>query len=377
MLLRKYDLKITKYVVLCIIAMVAATFGYSPLALANEISLTLIYSSNTLGEVEPCFTCPEAGENGGLPRRAHFIKTVRTEAKDLLILDAGDALAIDYFSRAGEREKARKRAEVVLRLYEKMGYEALNIGDTDIGLGIQYLKNLQKRVRIPFLSANLKDRKTRKPVFNPYLIKDIGGAKIGIIGLLTATIPSYLQKETTNYLMEEPVKAALDLMQGPMVHCSHIFVLAHLNPSEIESLAKQIPDISIIMGGQDRSFVFPKKINQSIVVQTDAFGFHVGKMNLRLVKRSSEWVDVLPRALLQKNIEEIQRKIANSRDEKETKNLSELREKLIDQQRRLPDAKGKNTYENFLTLMHPKMESAEEVERLIESSRDQLRRPIP
>jgi 2',3'-cyclic-nucleotide 2'-phosphodiesterase (5'-nucleotidase family) len=162
-----------------------------------------------------------------------------------------------------------------------------------------------------------------------------------------------------------------------MSHCSYIFVLAHLTPSEIESLAKRAPDISIIIGGQDRSFAFPKKINQSIAVQTDAFGFHVGKMNLRLVKRSSEWVDVLPRALLQKNIEEIQRKIEDSRDEKETQNLKELREKLIDQQRRLPDAKGKHTYENFLTLMHPKMESDEEVERLIESSRDQLRRPIP
>jgi Mg2+ and Co2+ transporter CorA len=100
-------------------------------------------------------------------------------------------------------------------------------------------------------------------------------------------------------------------------------------------------------------------------------------MNLGLVKRSSEWVDVLPRTLLQKNIEEIQRKIEDSQDEKETRNLKELRERLIDQQRKLPGTEGKNIYENFLALMHPKMESDKEVESLIESSRDQLRRPIP
>jgi 2',3'-cyclic-nucleotide 2'-phosphodiesterase (5'-nucleotidase family) len=339
--------------------------------------MTLIYTSNNLGEVEPCLTCPEAGENGGLPRRAHFIKTVRVEAKDLLILDAGDALAIDYFSRASEREKARKRAEVVLRLYEKMGYGALNIGDTDIGLGMEYLKNLQRRVKIPFLSANLKDRKTGKPVFNPYLIKDVSGAKIGIVGLLTANLPPYLQKEMVNYLIEEPVKVALNLVQGPMSHCDYIFVLAHLPPSEIESLAKSLPGISIIIGGQDRSFVFPKKVNQSIVVQTDAFGLHVGKMNLKLLKRSSEWVDVTAKGLLQKNIEEIQRKIEDSRDEKETKNLKELKERLIEQQKKLPEAEGKNTYENVLALMHPQMESDKEIENLIESSRDRLRRPVP
>jgi 2',3'-cyclic-nucleotide 2'-phosphodiesterase (5'-nucleotidase family) len=330
-----------------------------------------------MGEVEPCSTCPEAGENGGLPRRSHFVNTVRKEVKDLLVLDGGDALAIDYFSRKSEKEKARKRAEVVLRLYEKIGYDALNIGDTDIGLGVEYLKNLQKQVRIPFLSANLKDRKTGKPVFNPYLIKDVGGAKVGIIGLLTANVPSYLQKEMMNYLVEEPIKVAINIVHGPMSHCSYIFALAHLTPSEIESLAKRVSDISIIIGGQDRSLVFPNKISRSIVAQTDAFGFHVGRMNLRFTSRSSGWVDVLPKTLLQKNIEEIKRKIEDPQYEKETKNLKGLRERLIDQQRKLPDTEGKNIYENFLTLMHPKMESDKEIENLIELSRDQLKRPIP
>ncbi|MGQ9648388.1 MAG: hypothetical protein ACUVWO_17850 [Thermodesulfobacteriota bacterium] len=365
-----------KIVRINLILILVSLIGFSQ-SQGEETAITLIYTSNNLGEVEPCLTCPEAGENGGLPRRAHFVKTVRKEAKNLLVLDAGDALAIDYFSRASEREKARKRAEVVLKLYEKIGYDALNIGDTDVGLGIDYLKNLQRRVKIPFLSGNLKDKRTGKPVFNPYLIKDMGGARIGIIGLLTPSLPTYLQKELANYLIEEPLKVALNLLQGPMSHCDHIFVLAHLPPSEIESLAKSLPGISIIIGGQDRSFVFPKKINQSIAVQTDAFGLHVGKMNLRLVKRSAEWVDVLPRALLQKNIEETQRKIKNSQDERETKNFEELKERLIEQQRKLPDPEGKNTYENVLALMHPKMESDKEIKNFIESSRDQLRRPVP
>ena len=345
--------------------------------LANEASVTLIYTSNNMGEVEPCSTCPEAGENGGLPRRSHFVNTVRKEGKPLLILDAGDALVIDYFGRESEREKARKRTEVVLKLYEKIGYDALNLGDTDIGLGVEYLRNLQKRVKFPFLSANLKDRKTGKPLFNPYLIKDVGGAKVGIIGLLTANVPSYLQKEMMNYLVEEPIKVAINMVNGPMSHCSYIFALAHLTPSEIMNLAQRVSDISIIIGGQDRSLVFPNKISRSIVAQTDAFGFHVGRMNLRFTSRSSGWVDVLPRTLLQKNIEEIQRKIDDPQYEKETKNLKGLRERLIDQQRKLPDTEGKNIYENFLTLMHPKMESDKEIENLIESSRDQLKRPIP
>ena len=69
----------------------------SSVSLGNEVSLTLIYTSNTLGEVEPCGTCPETGDNGGLARRSFYINTVRKEAKNLLILDGGDALVISFF----------------------------------------------------------------------------------------------------------------------------------------------------------------------------------------------------------------------------------------------------------------------------------------
>lgn len=100
-------------------------------------------------------------------------------------------------------------------------------------------------------------------------------------------------------------------------------------------------------------------------------------MNLRLVKGSSEYVDVAARNKLQKNIEEIQKKIDDPPHAKEVKSLLELRDTLSEQKKKLPETKGKNTYENFLTLLHPKMESDKEIQNLIESSRDQLKRPIP
>ena len=128
---------------------------------AGELSLTVLYTSNTLGEME-AGCCPEAGNNGGLARRAFTIRGVRNEVKDLLVLDAGDALAIGLPGNRAEREKARRRAELVLKLYEKMGYSGLNIGDTDLVLGVRYLQTLQKKSKIPFLSANLKSKRSTK-----------------------------------------------------------------------------------------------------------------------------------------------------------------------------------------------------------------------
>lgn len=237
-----------------------------------------------------------------------------------------------------------------MKTYEKMGYDALNIGDTDRVLGINYLKTLQESSKIPFLSANLMDKKTEKPFFQPYLIKMVNGLRIGIIGLLTPEVPPHVCKEMEGYFIEDPIKVAAETVHRFMSDCDQIIALAHLHPSEIESIVQEVPQISIIIGGNDRSFIFQKHICRSIYVQTDAFGLHVGRLNLRLVKGSKEFVDGPP---------------------------IRIERGLLEEGTESPDAEEKNTYENFFTLLHPEMESDPEIESMISSSRNQLKRPLP
>lgn len=286
-------------------------------------------------------------------------------------------MAIDFFRQENEREKARRRAEVVLKIYEKIGYDAVNLGELDMGLGIDYLKKLQGRIKIPFLSANLKDRKTGKSPFNHYLVKEINGVKIGIIGILSPSLSSPIQKEMRGYSIEDPIKVTNDLIKSSLSDCHYLFVLAHLTPSEIEFLAERISEISLIIGGKDRSFIYPNRIHRTLFIQTDAFGFHVGKIELRLLRRSLEWVDLFPRRRIQKNIEEIQRRIEVTKDKNEKRNLKEVKERFIEQLKKLTLSGEYNAYENILALMHPKLESDKEIEEFIEVSRGHLKRPIP
>ncbi len=360
---------------------IAALFLFSAIGLTHssnnsrETSLTLIYTSNTLGEVEPCQTCPEGADSGGLPRRSHFIKSVKEEVKNLLILDAGNALVLGYFTQPSEREKARKRAEFVLRLYEKLGYQVLNIGETDLGLGIGFLKDLQKKSKIPFLSTNLKEKKTEKSIFKPYLIKEVEGVNIGILGLVTTEISPPIQKELKGYFIENPIKAARETIHRFMPSCDYVIALAHLSLLEIESLAKGDPRISIIIGGNDHSLIFPRQIHRSIYVQTDAFGAHIGRMNLRLCTGSNEFVDILPQTKIKKNIQEVRKKMKSPQYAKEKEKLKEIEKQFLEQLSKMANTEGKNTFENHLPLMHPGMESDKDIEKLIDSSRDQLQRP--
>jgi len=294
----------------------------SSLSFGEGTPLTLVYSSNTLGEVVPC-GCIEVGNAGGISKRSHYINTVREEGKKVLLLDGGNALVIGQPGNEREQQKARKRAEFILKLYGKMGYDAVNIGDTDLVLGLEYLKTLQEHSSVPFLSANLKEKKTKKTVFKPYLVKEIHGLKVGIIGLITQSIPPMLNK-IRGYFVEDPARAATDSINGALLDVDIIIALAHMNHSEIESLAQKVPKISIIIGGHNQSYMDAKMVNHSLWVQTDAFGFQIGRLDVRWVKGSSDF-----------------------------------------------------QYENILTVLHPEMKADPQIEEMITSSGDILKRPLP
>ena len=310
--------KILTIILFCFVVLFSGTSANT----GTETPLTLIYSSNTLGEVVPC-GCIEARNAGGISRRSHYINRVREEGKKVLLLDGGNALVIGQPGDEREQQKARERAEFILKLYGKMGYDAVNIGDTDLVLGVEYLRTLQERSLVPVLSANLKEKKTRKTVFKPYLVKEIHGLKVGIIGLMTQSVPPMLN-QIRGYFVEDPAKAATDSINGALLDCDIIIALAHMNHSEIESFAQKVPKISIIIGGHNQSYMDAKMVNRSLWVQTGAFGFQMGRLDVRWVKGSSDF-----------------------------------------------------QYENVLTVLHPEMKADPQIEEMITSSGDILKRPLP
>jgi 2',3'-cyclic-nucleotide 2'-phosphodiesterase (5'-nucleotidase family) len=61
-----------------------------------------------------------------------------------------------------------------------MGYHAIGIGDDDLSVGKKFLADLSKMSNVPFLSSNVMDQDSNKPLFQRYIIKEVNGLKIGI-----------------------------------------------------------------------------------------------------------------------------------------------------------------------------------------------------
>ena len=89
-------------------------------------------------------------------------------------------------------EADKLRAQTVIKGYEKIGCDVVNVGGFDMAAGIDYLQLIVDSTEIPFISANIIDSKTKQHLFPPHHIIENAGISIGVIGL-TNLIPSHVR----------------------------------------------------------------------------------------------------------------------------------------------------------------------------------------
>lgn len=112
------------------------------------------------------------------------IEQERAKGVPVLVLDAGNAL---FKSRdSGEAPDAKARAELLLSQMDAQGTAAMAVGARDLALGVDFLKKGPKKAKLKLLSANLVDGQG-KPYFPASLVTEVGGVKVGVVGVSPAT----------------------------------------------------------------------------------------------------------------------------------------------------------------------------------------------
>ncbi len=121
-------------IVLSIVAILLITGFASPREAGAEntaISTRVVYSGNLDGELEPC-GCSEAGDLGGILRRASKIAELRKEWPQLFLISSGGLLA-----NASPRD--RLKSEYILKGLSAMRYDAVGLQWRDLSYGTAFL----------------------------------------------------------------------------------------------------------------------------------------------------------------------------------------------------------------------------------------------
>jgi 2',3'-cyclic-nucleotide 2'-phosphodiesterase (5'-nucleotidase family) len=135
-----------------------------------------------------------------------------------------------------------------------MGYRASTIGNHDFDFGLDALRRNAGASAFPFLAANLIDKTTGKtPDFAvPYLLEELNGVQVGVIGLATRETLVDTRPESVRDLgfleYEEALRTHVPGMRDAGAEL--VVLISHLCGGETEKLAAAAADLGVaIIGG--------------------------------------------------------------------------------------------------------------------------------
>ena len=232
--------------------------------------------------------------NFGLAAQATLVKQIREEAKatgaHVLVLSAGDL-------NTGPPESVFFKAEPDIRAMNAIGYDAMTVGNHEFDIPLETLKGQEKIAEFDFLSANILD-KNGKEIFTPYIVKEVEGKKIAIIGLTTPdTAEMIVHKNPHGITFEDPFTYNKELILKLRKENDVLIGLSHLGyyPNEShginfpgdETLAKKFPELDFIVGGHTHSELHgPVKIGKTHIVQAKESSQFLGRMDIDISSSS-------------------------------------------------------------------------------------------
>lgn len=254
----------------------------------KETKLVILHTNDTHSQVEPT----ENSDMGGYARRLGVINKIRSEEKNVLLLDAGDFWqGTPYFNFLGGR--------VEVRALQMMGYDAVTLGNHEFDNGMDSLAVVLKEVKLPIVNANYDFANTPlKPYVKPYKIINKGGLKIGVFGLGVNLHGLAFQKNFEGLVLNNPVKAALetsDFLKNKL-KCDLVVCLSHLGVSSLDSSPTDYDVIAassyidVLIGGHSHVL----KVNETaqnavgksvVIAQMGKSGLNLGRIDLVFQKK--------------------------------------------------------------------------------------------
>jgi 2',3'-cyclic-nucleotide 2'-phosphodiesterase (5'-nucleotidase family) len=222
---------------------------------------------------------------GGLYKKYTYLEQYRKNQGGLVIVDSGDLLNEDEEIPDSVQQSARLKAELIAQVYNKIGIDAVNVGELDLVLGIQYLKELEKKQNFPFVSANLVDA-NNAPIFKRYVAKKVNGKNVGIFGVIgdTSEMSTKVGEITKGEAsVQDPLQAAESIVKELSGKVDYMIALTHQGTNRDWVLARRVKGIDLVVGGHDKQKTKePFEADKTLIVQSGEKGQYQGLLEVSM-----------------------------------------------------------------------------------------------
>jgi 5'-nucleotidase/UDP-sugar diphosphatase len=164
-----------------------------------------------------------------------------------------------------------------------MGVAAVNVGDSDLNLGLSFLRREASR-GFPLISANLMERSSGTPIFSPYIIKKAEDVRVAFFGLLSPDMsPSARKTMGKGVVIKDPVETAKSVMEKLRKQADIIILLSDLGLEKEREIIRQVTGIHVVLGGREGQYTrSPLWEGKAPILQSYKKGMYAGKLQFTI-----------------------------------------------------------------------------------------------
>lgn len=274
----------------------------------KRVHITILGTTDLHGNIYPIDYYTDKADNRGLAKIATLIKRVRKENPNALLVDSGDTIQ-GTPSQYYHNKKNNEPRDPMMLVMSSLHYDAMAVGNHEYNFGLQVLEKARKEAEFPWLSANTYNSGTETTHYKPYLVKEVSGVRVGILGLTTPGIPNW--ENAPNYAgleFREPVAQAKKWVAElrDKEHVDIVVIAMHMgleedlrtgeiNPSQVANenravaIAREVPGIDVIFMGHTHRDTPAIMLNGVLITQANHWGRHLARADFYMQKDGDRW----------------------------------------------------------------------------------------
>jgi 2',3'-cyclic-nucleotide 2'-phosphodiesterase (5'-nucleotidase family) len=239
-------------------------------ASAEEKEIRILYLNDFHGFAESYKPLGSREMLGGIPYLAAKVNALRRE-KPSLLLSAGDMIQGNAWANLSQGES-------VIEMMNAMHFDAMVVGNHEFDFGQDVLKKRISEAAFPVLGANVEGMGPLKP----YVIKELNGIKIALVGITTEDTPlSTHPRNVSGLNFHPPADRVISYLNELKDRADIILVLSHIGYKADRDLAGRVEGIDVIVGGHSHTRVEkPSVVGKTIIVQAWEHGKVLGVLDL-------------------------------------------------------------------------------------------------
>ena len=178
------------FLALSILALSASVYTQAGIVAAQRPHVVLLSTTDMHGRVFPIDYYTNKYDNVGITKVATLVKEARKNDPDLLLVDSGDTIQgtpLEYF----HNKRNNAPPDPMMLAMNALHYDAMTVGNHEYNFGLKVLEKARSEAKFPWLSANTYNQGTSTTHYQPYIVKEVEGVRVGVLGLTTPGIPNW------------------------------------------------------------------------------------------------------------------------------------------------------------------------------------------